>query len=339
MKKIRLLTVMTIAAIVLGGCTPTDDNPNTTASDYYPIGQNVRYYYEGSGNEYASYDVHIDYTSENMIQRRINNGGTESVSVIEISDGKVSEVFFQGETYYRENFLDSTNKDETLIQDPIAVGTTWELSDGRNREITNLDVAIETPSGNYEALEITTVTDDYTTIDYYAKDVGLVRSVFTTGADEISSTLATIEKNTSWSKNISFYYPNINDGLLYYKTKNVEFSTNDITNDVLSATYKADIPTDTGTVLSANTKINSLYLNEDGMAYLDLSSEYLSEMNAGAQYESMMLQCIANTFGNYYMVEKVLLTIDGNEYESGHIALAPGEYLVINNEGNVALDD
>lgn len=337
MKKIRTLAIMASLSLILGGCQPSDSNQEPTAKDYFPILDNVHYYYEGSGNEYASYDVYIDYTSETKVQQRTNNGGTEAVSVVEIADDKVSEVFFRGETYYRENFLDSTNKVEILIQGPIVVGTTWVLGEGLSREITNLAVDIETPSGDYQALEITTTSADYTTVDYYVKDVGLVKTVFTAGGDEISSTLATIEQNAVLTQNIAFYYPNINDDLLYYKTMAVEFSTNDITGDILSGAYKANVPANTGGVLSANTKINSLSLNEDGMVYLDLSSEYLSEMNAGAGYESMMLQCVANTFGGYCNVDKVLLTIDGNLYESGHIALADGEYLTVDTTGNVAL--
>lgn len=77
------------------------------------------------------------------------------------------------------------------------------------------------------------------------------------------------------------------------------------------------------------TKINSLYLNEDGMVYIDLSREFLTEMNAGSGYEAQILQCVANTFGSYYGSDKVIVTIDNNLYESGHIKLAQGEYLTV----------
>ena len=74
------------------------------------------------------------------------------------------------------------------------------------------------------------------------------------------------------------------------------------------------------------------------MVYVDLSFEYLSEMSAGAGYEAMMLQCIANTFGNYYGVNRVLLTIANQQYSSGHIYLEKFEYLKVDTNGNVALN-
>jgi hypothetical protein len=40
--------------------------------DYYPIKENIKYVYEGKGNEYASYSVYIDYTSEDKVQQRVD---------------------------------------------------------------------------------------------------------------------------------------------------------------------------------------------------------------------------------------------------------------------------
>ena len=337
MKKIKTLTLAAALTMIVTGCQAPRTS-TATASDYFPIKENVHYYYEGSGNEYASYNTYIDYTSTDKVQRRTNNGGTESVSVIEVATDTVSEVFLQGETYYRDSFLNQTNKNEVLIQGPIEVGTTWDVGDGRSREITNLAVDLTTPSGDYTALEITTTASDYTTIDYYAKDIGLVKSVFTTGADEVSSTLATIESNAAFVQSVIFYYPNINTDLIYYQDNEVSFMTNESTPDALAAAYKANVPYDMGGVLTTNTTINNLDLGDDGMVHLDLSSQFLSEMNAGAGYEAMMLQCLANTFGGYYNVDKVLLTIDGGLYESGHIALGEGEYLSVNTQDNVAIN-
>jgi spore germination protein GerM len=131
-------------------------------------------------------------------------------------------------------------------------------------------------------------------------------------------------------QNINFYYPNINDEKIYYKNVAVNFYTNDVTREKLAQAYKGEPVANTGKVFSENTQINSLYLNDDGMVYLDLNKAFLQEMNAGAGYEAMILQSIANTFGQYYNAEKVILTIEGKPYESGHIALQEGEYLQVN---------
>lgn len=44
--------------------------------DYFPIKDNVRYVYEGMGNEFAYYDVYIEYTAKGLVQQRVDNGGT-----------------------------------------------------------------------------------------------------------------------------------------------------------------------------------------------------------------------------------------------------------------------
>nr|WP_225877723.1 GerMN domain-containing protein [Alkalibacter mobilis] len=126
-----------------------------------------------------------------------------------------------------------------------------------------------------------------------------------------------------------FFYPSLDDETYYYQTKPVEFETNDITRKVLEKEYKNESPS---TVLTENTEINWLYLNNDGMVYIDVSGDFVTEMNAGAAYESMILQALANTIGNYYGVERILLTLDGDLYESGHILLQQGEYLTVNME-------
>jgi hypothetical protein len=82
-----------------------------------------------------------------------------------------------------------------------------------------------------------------------------------------------------------------------------------------------------GNVLTTNTKIKSLYLDRFETIHIDLSGAFITEMNAGAYYETMLLTSIVNTFGGYYGREKVILTIDGNNYSSGHIYLQKGEFL------------
>jgi spore germination protein GerM len=53
-------------------------------------------------------------------------------------------------------------------------------------------------------------------------------------------------------------------------------------------------------------------------------------MNAGAAYESLILQSITNTLGNFYGVDEVYIMVEGKPYESGHILLKKGETLKVN---------
>lgn len=313
--------------------TPKESETETetfTIAEYYPIKENVRYVYEGIGNEYASYEVYHDYVSDHKVQQRIDNGGTVLARIVEMKDGQLINTYSRAEAYYRENLLDSKNgEEEVLLMEPLKVGTTWKVNDSSVRTITNLSADVSTPSGNYKAIEVSTEGPHGQTVDYYAKGIGLVQSLFSSEGMEVSSSLSKIEENVPFVQTIPFYYPNINDDRLYYKSKEIQFHTNDITRKVLEQAYKENIPDSVNAVLTKNTKINSLYLNQDNHLYIDLNQAFLTEVIAGSGVESMILQSIVNTFGHYYGVEKVYLTIDHEPYSSGHISMNKGEFFKV----------
>lgn len=346
-----LLYMVLVLGFVLTGCanqnpgeTTSETQPETTAvdqetvQDYFPIQNNVELVYEGSGNEYASYTVFFDFTAENKLQRRVNNGGTEQVEVIQIADGKATRLFHQAEVYYRANFLDQpANEQDVLLMEPIAVGTSWTASNGATRTITDVAAAVSTPRGQYTAVCVETTNEFGTTTDYYAKNVGLVKTVYLSDNYEVSSSLSEIRENEPLVQTVRFFYPNGNDSKIYYKDQQIAFETNDEATVLLAAAYKADFTGKPGNVLSQNTKINSCTVSPDGIVHIDLSKEFLTEMSAGSGYELLMLQCIANTFGSYYQQNEVALTIDNALYSSGHIAFGQGETLSVNLDDCVEL--
>lgn len=314
------------------------DTSSLSVSDFYPFNENKKYTYEGEGNEYASYTVYTDYTTSNRVQFRSNNGGTETVKVIEIKDGEIKEILSKSECYYRENFTTTKNTDgDVLLKEPLVIGTGWTLSDGSKRYISNTSAVVTTPLGTYYAIEVTTERANSKTYDYYAKDVGLVKTIYKTDETEISSTLSNIEDNVKFTQFIKFYYPNINDDKIYYVTKKLSFYTNDITKLMIQNAYKT-VPSNLGKVLSTNTKINWLYLNSSGVLYVDFSKEFVSEMNAGSGYESMILQSVTNTLGEYYGVNNVYITVNNTAYSSGHIYKEKGESFKVNLTGTKSAD-
>ncbi len=303
-------------------------------ADYFPIRDNVKYVYEGKGNEFASYEVYTDYTSDTKIQQMVSNGGTQIARVYERKGGKLSRVMSRGEVYYRENLLNQRDdSEEVLLMEPLEKGTTWALEDGRQRTITGISTEVKSPMGTYRAIEVITEGADNTNVDYYAKDIGLVKTIFQSGGMEVSSTLKSIENNSSRVQTIQFYFPDVEKGEIFDKSKEVEYSTNDSTSQILEDAYKGIANEISGVVLSTNAAIKSMTVDEDNKVRLDLNSAFVSEMNAGAEYESMILQCIANTIGNYYNSEGVIITVEGKPYESGHIKMEEGESVRVKTEG------
>lgn len=298
--------------------------------DYYPMKANTQYIYEGTGNEFASYSLWTDYIKDNKVQLRMKNGGTVTSKVIENSNNELKLVFEKEETYYREDFTNKTpNKEEILLKEPLVKGTQWTLPNDEIRTISNVNIEITTPSGSYKALEVTTKGKDSERIDYYVLNVGLVKSVFKSNGTEVVSSLKEIRNNEALKNEITFYYPDSKNDKLSSIKKTLTFKTNDITKMAIEKEFKKVTNDEQLKLLGPNVKINSLYLNKDGMVYVDFTKNFVSEMNVGASFELMILQAITNTLGQYYGVNKVYITLDGKPYSSGHISMKKGEAFTV----------
>lgn len=372
MKKL-IYVIMTIFIMLLSGCDslenlmdtkptmntnedilkpvnskPTDENKKVdetnevtskyTIKDYFPFKENIKYTYESKGMEYTTYTISVDYIRENKIQLRKNNGGTESIKVIENKNGELKLILSKEATNYREDLtVKNSDKEELLLKEPLVKGTSWTLSDGSKRFISNTNVQVVTPSGNYTALEVTTESKTSKAMDYYALDAGLIKTIFISDGKEVSSSLSKLQANSPLVQNIKFYYPNANDNKFYFIKKDLSFNTNDLTKLAIEKTFKEAPTKEVGKLLGANTKIKSLYLGKDNVVYVDFSKELVSEMNAGSGYEAMILQSITNTLGEYYSASKVYLTVENNTYSSGHILMKKGEYFTVNTKNSIEI--
>ncbi|HEX3022812.1 MAG TPA: GerMN domain-containing protein, partial [Lachnospiraceae bacterium] len=305
-----------------------------TLDDYYPFKKDTVYIFEGEGNEYAGFQTSIDFIDEakNRMQMRTNNGGTEEVRVIEKKDGEVRVILSRPECYYRDNLINKEGEqgnEEILLKEPLEVGTEWSLPDGRKRYISGIDVDVETPMGVYQAIQVNmqeSGDSEYIIKEYYVKGIGLVKSVYEAEGMVVTSSIKEIQEDTAFSQMINLYYVNI-DEKVDSEPVTLTFHTNDITRvTIQDAVIKVvEGKKDTLPLMSINTKINSMYLGNDGIAYIDLSKEFVSDMNAGVGYEAAILQAITNTIGRYYGVQEVYLTIDHKPYESGHILFEKGQ--------------
>lgn len=331
----KLFFILLMSILLLTACNnnnapnePPKNNGELKIENVFPIKENTKYSYEGEGNEFATYTMYIDYINGDRIQTRTNNGGSEVVRVLELKNGQLTELFLRGETYFRENFTDETfETGKILLKEPLKEGTSWSNGENSTSTITSASKEVVTTQGNVNAIEVTTKNSQGTTIEYYAKDKGLVKTINKGEGYEVSSTLSQIENNVPLIQTVTLFYPDI-DGINYNTIDvPVTFNTNDEPKDVIEQTVK-DLSA--YNIFSANTKINELYYRlEDNSVHIDLSENFVTDMSAGAGFEMMILTSIANTLGTYYGVQEVYLTIDGNPYESGHILLNEGESLTV----------
>jgi hypothetical protein len=318
-----------------GESTMNPDENKETIADYFPFFSDYEAIYEGEGNEYAAYRSYIDFVDqgEKRIQIRTNNGGTESVKVIENKDGVLSVIYQKDECYYRDNFINQKNIDgnkepEILLMEPLVKGTEWTLTDGRKRFISGNEMNVETPLGTFQALEVTTTSEDSVLKDYYVKDIGLVKSIFESNGLYVTSSLSEQNKNVPFVQSVQFYYFN-KEKELVTEQKNISFHTNDITRQAMKDAMLTVVKDTYLPYFTANTKINSMYLGQDNIVYVDFSKEFFDSIDKYSEYETYILQSIANTLGGYYGAKEVYLTIDQKPYSSKTLQLKKGETLKV----------
>jgi len=337
MKPFILASLLLVFVLPVVGCGQEETPPEEAMiQDYFPFDENVKMVYEGQGNEFASYITYVDYISDDKIQIRVNNGGSESVNVLQNSEGALIEInSWGGDVFYKTDWTGEEATTSTiLLKEPLVEGTKWNLSDGSQREITGLKVAIETPYDSFEALEVTTTKDGQTVRkQYYALGIGLVKSIFLGEEEEISSSLKEMIIGGGYDFTIrSFnFFVTDTDILSNFVDKTVTLKTGENINDFIAAEFLE------GGLISVNTKINDIWFTHgDTVANIDFSQQFVTEMNAGTTKESGVLMSVANTIGNYFQVQKVMITLDGEPYSSGHILKKPGESFDTNYQNAVA---
>ncbi len=355
MKRIKILTSILLSVTLLAGCAAGGDRTDTTSpdttpvtspattpasptlQDYFPLTPDVLRVYEGEGNEYAGYETWVDYVRNDSIQLRTSNGGTVMATVYILEDGAVKRVFARPETYFRYDFIGQrSDAEEVLLKEPLEVGASWTTPEGYSRSITSLNAAVTVPYGDYKALEVTTTYEDATEKSWYAPGVGLIMTEYRAAEEDftVTSRLKTLE-TAPQTETIRVFYPLFEENRLVYRDVPVSVNTNEDLTTRLPALLEG-IPENSGLPVAApETPIfRGLALDmSTGTVTLDLSRGFLTWINAGSSLESQLLQSITNTLGVYYDVNRVVITLDGKPYESGHFSLAEGEAFTVNTEG------
>lgn len=347
----NLVILVIVIAFIFSGCNNVSTIKSTTppsspeigatanVSDYFPFNKNTYMKYKGSGNEYAEYETYVDFVEGNKIQLRNMNPGTTSARVYTIENGELTLTFLKGESYCRYNYIKQTNEAEVLLKEPLSVGTSWNLKEGTTRKISSINKKVKVDVGTYNCIEVTTLYKDIEQKDYYAKNVGLIKTESRLNSDNdlVISELEKIEKNIPFKQSVRLYFPDFDNDRVIYTERNISFLTNEDVKFKLQKELKT-IPENTtiSKLLTPNTQINSIVLDDENQTVtIDLSKHFINEMNAGSDFEAMILKSIVNTLGDYYQREKVIITISGEPYESGHIGMKLGEAFNVDMDGVV----
>lgn len=325
MKKLCILIICMyfFLSLLLSSCTYYSNNiklnnntSNYSVQDFFTFKGNYKLIYQSQSSNLDDKTVYIDYIDNNKIQLRIVTPSDIKGQVIEFNNGELKLINTRNEFYYIDNIMSyANNKPEILIKEPIKLGNKWLLQDGSERFISGINVDVKTPLGNFTTLEVTTKSNNITTIDYYALGLGPIKTIYKKYNDTTNEIVINkIENNSEYTQIVKFYYPdNISDDIIYTKIK-LSFKTNDLLKDSLEDYFKHP-PFELPKLISDNTKINKLYFNyADHTVYIDFSKDFLDWLKLSNLYSKKIVQCIVNTLADYFNTDKVNISIESSPF-------------------------
>jgi len=192
-KKSCILLFSLILILTIGGCEQISLNNNTDDNspevlNYFPLYENMIYRFAGEGMEFAAFNREIMYINDdkNELYAQIHDAttGTIVANIFKLQPEQVSLIYQQPEFYTDDNLLEKIKndlelKEEIILKHPIEEGNSWE-SEGKSREIISIDNKLNTEAGKfYNVIKIKVENldsnNDFTTYEYYAKNIGLIR--------------------------------------------------------------------------------------------------------------------------------------------------------------------
>lgn len=372
---LKIKKLILLSFIIMTFSIPACQVESLKIEDYFIFPDNAAYFYKGTGDPNATQSYYVDYINQTdkLYQRRIVFGEGKTQVVGECySFGKDGEnnvliEFYSDSMYHLSDMTKHANKDNVIaMKEPLKLGAKWirgkamaRLTDDLEAEeqavdvtaeVTGVDVKVSVPYGEFKALEITVRTGDtkQVTKEYYAKGVGLVKSVSVSPKEsgegiqekitsieyiETSTELERIEENAAYtSAEEYFFYPDKLSDEIKYEIRPVSHNTNEDATGIFERELKNYNDSDMKAFMS-NVQINKIILSFDtGRIKIDFSKSLIDNMNKlSVGEEERMLQALVNTIGYFYYTPKVCITIDGSTYVSNNISKSADEYMDVSN--------
>lgn len=288
--------------------------------DWLPRRENVYYSYSEEGT--PIFDEYPQFTSENTMQITTGEEGSKTVRIYEYSEEQVEESFVRENTNFRDDFSSTglssdAEAFEIIIQTPIEVGHSWESPSGSISEITDSEVEVDTPLGMYETIEITrTYPNGEAQIQYFAQDVGLVLQE----TDYSTRQLSEIRKDVPEVLTFNLYESASNeDGSKFGVSEDpieVELYTNEPIRLALEEVFRENL-----FGFEEAGRINFMYMTDEGIPHIDFNEVVTEDITLGSSGEPYALMAFTHTIADYYDVNQIRLTVDGEVWFSPHIQL------------------
>lgn len=298
---------------------PAQNEVMGTIADFFPFKENTALILEYE-REPQKLEIFTAFVNENRIQRHLRfEGGviSEATEVLEKDNGILRQIAFFNYFVFEDITDIEPQIDIIILKEPLVVGTAWENPDN-TVTITACNVDIITPAGDFRTLEITTVdNNNNVTVAYYAIGYGLI--VY---RDREIMQLTAIREG-------------------YFTVRRPLFFPDDMLMDLDTRVHDFLIHTDRSSVELFNealplaiedlnhTRVNSIEINrEASLITVDFDPGILN-INMGTSYEYLILRSLASTFGHFYNVSYFRITLNGENYVSGHFWFDDDETIIV----------
>lgn len=343
----RLFAVFTAALMCLSliSCKKNAVNAGddkAKISYYIKNKENTVYIYDGPAERYADWTFFYDYIGDVKTQRRVITSKEVFTEVLTFSDNAMTMTNGARNVKEHSDKRDwQDNSDVVLLKEPLTLGAAWThtktAAGSVESKVTGVDVEVTVPYGTFKALEVTTIYEKDVDVkkDYYAKDIGLIKTVSLLNDTETVSALAEVLEEQGLAEKIPIFYINAAKDGVEYDVINITYFTNADISQIYEKAARQFISDKFNIAVNENIKVNSIKAEGDGSKVtVDFNAAAIDEMNriANKGTEELILQCAADYFGHIYNVENVMVTIDGGVYKSNQIQKNAGEAIAANFE-------
>lgn len=304
---------VTLAELDPSSWTQLPEGTTLELSNYLPY---VAYQLKQFSNESGSYTTYVDFFDESnrVMQVREIVGATNYVNIYEWSEQAIQLTARHENIALFENLTQDVSSTPdanlTLLSAPVAVGTTWSYDGTHTSQIVGLYESLTLGEQQYtEVVEVSTPFEAYDLRQYYASGDGLILTRYGDNAE-----VSTGEQFWQVTGNSHQVMMILNrdvaqpqtEGEYLLSLEKVPFAYQ--TNDSLARAFQR-LFTDLGWITD-DIVVNSLTVDEAGVANLDFSAGVVAAFNQHPSTETSIIPAIVTTLGHYFDVTQVRLTVN-----------------------------
>jgi hypothetical protein len=159
------------------------------AAEYFQTKAGTVMTFQGIGNEFAGFSVHVLYASQGKVEWRTTSGGASFAEVFTVRPNEVTRSYHKEAADMKLRIDEPPNVNEITLKGPIRPGTTWQ-SGGFTDTITDTDAIFNAMGTTLKHVLVVEARSENTVLrTYYTKAYGMVGRIFESGGSKVESRL------------------------------------------------------------------------------------------------------------------------------------------------------